>query len=273
MSLSVCGAQPHAKQGETVMTHPLKTVLVTGATAGFGHAIALRLVKEGFRVIATGRRKERLDALAAQAGGAVLPFVLDMTDLEAIKALPDALPEGWQQVDVLVNNAGLALGLEKAWQTKPTDWEQMIATNVTGLVEITRALLPGMVARNAGHVISLGSTAGTYPYPGANVYGATKAFVDQFMRNLRSDLLGKQVRATTIAPGLCGGSEFSQVRLGDKDKADAVYDNTKPLLPEDIAETVAWVLKLPPHVNINEIEMMPTCQASAGLAVDRTMAV
>lgn len=254
------------------MTHPLKTVLVTGATAGFGHAIALRLVKEGYRVIATGRRKDRLEALAQQAGEALLPFVLDVTDLAAVKALPQSLPEDWQQVDVLVNNAGLALGLEKAWETNPADWERMIATNVTGLVEITRALLPGMVARNAGHVISLGSTAGTYPYPGANVYGASKAFVDQFMRNLRSDLLGKQVRATTIAPGLCGGSEFSTVRLGDAEKAAAVYTNTKPLLPEDIAETVAWVLGLPAHVNINALELMPTCQASAGLAVDRSMA-
>ncbi|MCG4256286.1 SDR family NAD(P)-dependent oxidoreductase [Acetobacter senegalensis] len=253
------------------MTHPLKTALVTGATAGFGHAIALRLVKEGFRVIATGRRQERLDALAKEAGENLLPFKLDVTDLAAVKALPGSLPEGWQQVDVLVNNAGLALGLEKAWETKPSDWEQMIATNVTGLVEITRALLPGMVDRNAGHVISLGSTAGTYPYPGSNVYGATKAFVDLFMRNLRSDLLGKQVRATNIAPGLCGGSEFSQVRLGDNQKAAAVYEHTKPLLPEDIAETVAWVLKLPPHVNINMVEMMPICQAAAGLAVDRTM--
>lgn len=254
------------------MTQPLKTVLVTGATAGFGHAIALRLVKDGYRVIATGRRQERLDALAKEAGPALLPFKLDVTDLAAVQALPASLPEGWQDVDVLVNNAGLALGLEKAWETKFSDWERMIATNVTGLVEITRALLPGMVARNSGHVISLGSTAGSYPYPGANVYGGSKAFVEQFMRNLRSDLLGKQVRATTIAPGLCGGSEFSEVRLGDKAQADAVYNGTKPLLPDDIAETVAWVLALPAHVNINHVEMMPTCQASAGLAVDRTMA-
>ncbi|MCX2561677.1 SDR family NAD(P)-dependent oxidoreductase [Acetobacter farinalis] len=254
------------------MTYALKTVLVTGATAGFGHAIALRLVKDGYRVIATGRRQERLDALAQEAGPALLPFRLDVTDLAAVQALPGSLPEGWQEVDVLVNNAGLALGLDKAWEARLSDWERMIATNVTGLVEITRMLLPGMVARNKGHVVSLGSTAGTYPYPGANVYGATKAFVDQFMQNLRSDLLGKQVRATTIAPGLCGGSEFSAVRLGDKAQADAVYKGTKPLLPEDIAETVAWVLAQPAHVNINHVEMMPICQASAGLAVDRTMA-
>ncbi|MDE7546374.1 SDR family NAD(P)-dependent oxidoreductase [Acetobacter fabarum] len=254
------------------MSQKFKIALVTGATAGFGHAIALRLVHEGYRVIATGRRQERLEALAGQVeAGRILPLRLDMTDLPAIRALPQSLPQEWQAVDVLVNNAGLALGLEKAWQTNPQDWETMIATNVTGLVEITRTLLPGMVARNQGHVVSLGSTAGTYPYPGANVYGATKAFVDQFMRNLRSDLLGRQVRATTIAPGLCGGSEFSQVRLGDQGQADAVYAGTAPLLPQDIAETVAWVLGLPAHVNINHVEIMPTCQASAGLAVDRSM--
>ncbi|MFT8542382.1 SDR family NAD(P)-dependent oxidoreductase [Acetobacter sp.] len=254
------------------MSQKFRIALVTGATAGFGHAIALRLVHEGYRVIATGRRQERLEALAGQVeAGRILPLRLDMTDLPALRALPQSLPQEWQAVDVLVNNAGLALGLEKAWQTNPQDWETMIATNVTGLVEITRALLPGMVARNSGHVVSLGSTAGTYPYPGANVYGATKAFVDQFMRNLRSDLLGRQVRATTIAPGLCGGSEFSQVRLGDQGKADAVYAGTAPLLPQDIAETVAWVLGQPAHVNINHVEMMPTCQASAGLAVDRSM--
>lgn len=254
------------------MSQKNKIALVTGATAGFGHAIALRLVQEGYRVVATGRRLERLEALAGQVEpGRILPFRLDMTDLAAISALPQSLPQDWREVDVLVNNAGLALGLDKAWQTNPQDWQTMIATNVTGLVEITRALLPGMVERNSGHVVSLGSTAGTYAYPGANVYGATKAFVDQFMRNLRSDLLGRQVRATTIAPGLCGGSEFSQVRLGDQSKADAVYEGTAPLLPEDIAETVAWVLGLPAHVNINHVEMMPACQASAGLAVDRNM--
>ncbi|GAB30176.1 NADP-dependent 3-hydroxy acid dehydrogenase [Acetobacter pasteurianus] len=249
-----------------------QTVLVTGATAGFGHAIALLLAQQGYRVIATGRRQERLEELAAQAKGEILPFKLDMTDAPALAALPQSLPAGWQEVDVLVNNAGLALGLEKAWETNLQDWQRMIATNVTGMVEITRALLPGMVARNWGHVVALGSTAGTYPYPGSNVYGASKAFVEQFMRNLRSDLLGKQVRATTIAPGLCGGSEFSQVRLGDATKAEDVYKGTHPLLPEDIAQTVAWVLSLPAHVNINHVEMMPTCQASAGLAVDRTMA-
>ncbi|NHO31474.1 SDR family NAD(P)-dependent oxidoreductase [Acetobacter fallax] len=245
------------------------TVLVTGATAGFGKAIARRLVKDGYRVIGTGRRQERLDELKSTLGDAFLPLKLDMDDTAALRALPGSLPDGWQTVDVLVNNAGLALGLAPAQQADINDWEQMIRTNVSGLVEITGALLPGMVERNHGHIVSLGSTAGTYPYPGANVYGASKAFVSQFMRNLRSDLLGTRVRATNIEPGLCGGSEFSNVRLRDDAKAADVYKDTSPLLPEDIAETVSWTLGLPPHVNINRIEMMPVCQASAGLAVKR----
>ncbi len=245
------------------------TVLVTGATAGFGKAIAHRLVKDGYRVIGTGRRQERLDELKSVLGDAFLPFRLDMDDTASLRALPDNLPNGWQTVDVLVNNAGLALGLDPAQTANIDDWEQMIRTNVSGLVEITRALLPGMVNRNKGHIVSVGSTAGTYPYPGANVYGATKAFVSQFMRNLRSDLLGTRIRATNVEPGLCGGSEFSNVRLRDDAKAADVYKDTHPLLPEDIAETVSWIVKLPAHVNINRIEMMPVCQASAGLAVKR----
>lgn len=248
-----------------------QTALVTGATAGFGKAIAQRLVHDGYRVIATGRRRERLEALAAELGPDLLPFPLDMDDAAAIAALPGSLPEGWRDVDVLVNNAGLALGMEKAQDADITNWQTMIATNVTGMVELTRVLLPGMVARDRGHVVTLGSTAGTYPYAGGNVYGATKAFVSQFTRNLRCDLLGHNVRVTNLEPGLCGGSEFSQVRLRDDAKAAAVYAGTKPLLPADIAETVAWVLSLPRHVNINEIEMMPVCQAAGGLAVARGM--
>lgn len=246
-----------------------ETVLVTGATAGFGEAIAKRLVSEGFRVIGTGRRQARLDELHSSLGDAFLPLALDMDDIRALRALPGSLPEDWQQVDALVNNAGLALGLDPAQTASADDWEQMIRTNISGLVEITRALLPGMADRNHGHIISLGSTAGSYAYPGANVYGATKAFVSQFMDNLRSDLLGTALRATCIEPGLCGGSEFSTVRLRDPAKAAEVYRDTHPLLPEDIAGTVSWVLKLPAHVNINHIEMMPVCQASAGLAVRR----
>ncbi|QEO17326.1 SDR family NAD(P)-dependent oxidoreductase [Acetobacter vaccinii] len=258
-----------AASSSGVQSRPI--ALVTGASAGFGQAIARRLVAEGYRVIAAARRLSRLETLAQDLGDALYPLELDVTDLKAVRALPQSLPEDWQAVDVLVNNAGLALGLERAWQADGDDWETMIATNISGLVEMTRALLPGMVARNHGHVVMLGSTAGRYPYPGANVYGGTKAFVEQFTQNLRSDLLGKAVRVTNIAPGLCGGSEFSLVRLRDAALADAVYDSTQPLQPEDIAQTVAWVLAQPPHVNVNLIEMMPLCQASAGLAVDRTM--
>ena len=245
--------------------------LVTGATAGLGKAIAERLIHDGYRVIATGRRQERLDELARQLGPDLLPFRLDMDDAAAIAALPGSLPDGWRDVDVLVNNAGLALGMEKAQDADIANWQSMISTNVTGMVELTRVLLPGMVARDRGHVISLGSTAGIYPYTGGNVYGATKAFVRQFMRNLRCDLLGHNVRATNLEPGMCGGSEFSNVRLRDDAKAAAVYADTKPLQPADIAETVAWVLSLPRHVNINEIELMPVCQSAGGLSVARGM--
>ncbi|GFE96305.1 MULTISPECIES: SDR family NAD(P)-dependent oxidoreductase [unclassified Gluconobacter] len=245
------------------------TVLVTGATAGFGHAIATRLVQDGHRVIATGRRAERLEALKAELGENLLPFPLDMTDRDALRALPGSLPENWRTVDVLVNNAGLALGMEPAQEAKIDNWETMIATNVSGLVEMTHALLPGMVERNSGYVIMLGSTAGLYPYTGGNVYGATKAFVRQFSQNLRTDLLGKRIRVTDIEPGLCGGSEFSSVRLKDDGKAAAVYKDTTPLTPHDIAETVSWLVGLPWHMNVNTMEIMPVCQASGGLAVNR----
>lgn len=245
------------------------TALVTGATAGFGAAIARRLVLDGYRVVATGRRQERLDALAHELGGAVLPRRLDVTDAGAVAALPAALPDGFADIDVLVNNAGLALGLSPAHEADVADWDRMVATNVTGLIHMTRALLPGMVARNRGHVVNLGSIAATHPYPGGHIYGATKAFVKQFTLNLKADLVGTNVRVTDIEPGLCGGTEFSEVRFGDAERAAALYRGTTPLTAEDIAEAVGWVLGLPAHVNINRIEMMPTCQASASLAVKR----
>jgi 3-hydroxy acid dehydrogenase/malonic semialdehyde reductase len=248
------------------------TALITGATAGFGAAIARRLVADGFRVIATGRRQDRLDALHAELGAALQPMRLDVTDAAATAALPASLPEGWQQVDILVNNAGLALGLGPAYEAKITDWDTMVATNVTGLIHMTHALLPGMVARNRGHVVNLGSTAGTYPYPGGHIYGASKAFAKQFTLNLKADLVGTRVRVTDIEPGLCGGTEFSEIRFGDADKAAALYKGTEPLTAEDIAEAISWVVHLPAHVNINRIEMMPTCQASAPLAVKRSPA-
>jgi 3-hydroxy acid dehydrogenase / malonic semialdehyde reductase len=247
-----------------------QVILVTGATAGFGAAFARRFVKDGHKVIATGRRTERLETLASELGEALLTRKLDVTDASAVAGFVASLPEGWREIDVLVNNAGLALGLSPAWDANLTDWDTMVATNITGLIHVTRAVLPGMVERNRGTIINLGSVAGTYPYPGGHVYGGTKAFVKQFSLNLRADLVGKNIRVTDIEPGLVGGSEFSQVRFGgDADRAAAVYDGTTPLNPEDIAEAAAWIVGLPPHMNINRIEMMPTCQASAAFAVKR----
>ncbi len=251
----------------------MRVALVTGASAGFGAAIARRLVADGFSVIATGRRADRLDALTAELGERVLAYALDVTDAQAVAALPDDLPPAWRQIEVLVNNAGLALGLDPAQSAKLSDWDGMVAVDVVGMMHVTRAILPGMVARNRGHIVSLGSIAGTYPYPGGHVYGASKAFVAQFMLNLKADLVGRQVRVTNIEPGLCGGTEFSAVRFGgDQARADAVYAGTVPLNADDIAETVSWVVGLPDHVNINRIEMMPTCQASAPLTIKREMA-
>lgn len=247
-----------------------RTALVTGATAGFGAAITHRLVRDGWRVVATGRRQERLDELSAELGESVFILRLDVTDAQAVAALPATLPAEWRDIDALVNNAGLALGLDPAQSAAIEDWDRMVATNVTGLIHVTRALLPGMVTRDSGHVVNLGSIAATYPYPGGHVYGATKAFVKQFSLNLKADLVGTGVRVTDIEPGLCGGTEFSAVRFGgDTERAAAVYQGTTPLTAEDIAEAVAWVLHLPAHVNINRIEMMPTCQASGPLTVKR----
>ena len=249
---------------------PSKVILVTGASAGFGAAIVRRGVRDGHRVIAAARRGDRLAALRAELGDAVLAFPLDVTDPRAVAALPGSLPEGWREVDVLVNNAGLALGLDPAQTSLLSDWDTMVATNVTGLLHMTRALLPGMVERDSGHVVNLGSVAGSYPYPGGHVYGASKAFVKQFTLNLKADLLGTGVRVTDIEPGLVGGSEFSVVRFGgDAERAAKNYAGTAPLTPDDIAEAVAWALALPPHVNINRIEMMPTCQAPAALTIKR----
>jgi 3-hydroxy acid dehydrogenase/malonic semialdehyde reductase len=245
------------------------TLLVTGASSGFGRAIARRFVRDGHRVVAAARRRDRLEQLRRELGEAVLPLTLDVTDAAAVAALPECLPEGWRDIDVLVNNAGLALGLDPAPTARLEHWDTMVATNVTGLIHVTRALLPQMVARNRGHIVNLGSVAGTYPYPGGHVYGASKAFVRQFSLNLRADLVGTGVRVTDLEPGMVGGSEFSNVRFGDDAKAEAVYAGTEPLTPEDIAEAVAWTVHLPPHVNVNRIEMMPTCQASGPFAVKR----
>jgi 3-hydroxy acid dehydrogenase / malonic semialdehyde reductase len=245
-------------------------VFVTGASAGFGAAIARRFVQDGHRVVATARRLERLQALADELGDALLPLELDVRDREAVAAIPAALPAGFAEVDLLVNNAGLALGLEPAQRASLDDWQTMIATNCTGLVQVTRALLPGMVERRRGHVINIGSVAGSWPYAGGNVYGATKAFVRQFSLNLRADLHGTGVRVTDVEPGLCGGTEFSNVRFhGDDERAASVYANVQPLTAEDIANSVHWIATQPAHVNVNTIELMPVAQSFAGLSVHR----
>ena len=245
-------------------------ILVTGATAGFGECITRRFVKNGHRVIATGRRQERLQALKDALGDNVLTVQLDVRNRAAIEQMIEGLPAQWRNIDVLVNNAGLALGLEPAHKASVEDWETMIDTNNKGLVYMTRAVLPGMVERNRGHIINIGSTAGSWPYAGGNVYGATKAFVRQFSLNLRTDLNGTALRVTDIEPGLVGGTEFSNVRFkGDDGKAEKTYQNTSPLTPEDVTEAVWWVANLPEHVNINTLEMMPVSQTFAGLSVHR----
>lgn len=245
-------------------------VLVTGATAGFGLAIARRFIQEGARVIATGRRTELLEKLRVELGERLLPVTLDVTEREAVARVLGALPADFAEVDVLVNNAGLALGLEAAQSAHLDDWEVMVDTNVKGVLYCTHAVLPGMVARNRGHIINMGSVAADYPYPGGNVYGATKAFVQQFSLNLRADLLGTAVRVTDIEPGLVGGTEFSHTRFkGDAARAASVYANTQPLTPEDIADAVHWVASRPAHVNINVMSLMPVAQAFGPLAVKR----
>ena len=207
--------------------------------------------------------------MRAELGSSLLPVPLDVTDAAQVAGLPGSLPSTWQEIDVLVNNAGLALGVASAQTATLSDWETMVATNVTGLMRMTHALLPGMVERDHGHIVNVSSTAARYPYPGGNVYGASKAFVTQLSANLKADLVGTGVRITDLEPGLVGGSEFSAVRFGDAAKAKAVYAGTIPLSPDDIAEAVAWVVGLPPHVNINRLEMMPTCQGPGPLTIKR----
>jgi 3-hydroxy acid dehydrogenase/malonic semialdehyde reductase len=245
-------------------------VLVTGATSGFGAAIARRFAREGHRIIAAGRRVDRLDALRASLGDAVFTMPLDVRNAAAVERAIGALPGDLAAIDLLVNNAGLALGLEPAQRASLDDWERMVDTNVKGLMTVTRAVLPGMVTRDRGHIVNLGSTAAHWPYAGANVYGATKAFVHQFSLDLRADLLGTKVRVTVVHPGMVGGTEFSNVRFhGDDARAAKVYEGADPLTPDDIADTVWWVATLPARVNVNSIELMPVGQSFAGLAVAR----
>ena len=247
-----------------------KIALITGATAGFGTSICRTLIQAGYFVIGTGRRTERLTSLKAELGEKFLPLAFDISDRLATQEAIKSLPTQWKNIDLLVNNAGLALGLESADKANLDDWEQMIDTNIKGLVNITRFVLPQMVERNTGHIINLSSIAGTYPYPGGNVYGGTKAFVTQFSLNLRADLAGKNIRVTSVEPGLCGGTEFSNVRFkGDDARAEKLYENVRYVTPQDIANMVSWLNQQPEHVNINRIEVMPTAQTFAPLNVAR----
>ena len=246
------------------------TVFITGATAGFGAATARRFAKDKHKLILTGRRQERLEALQKELDTDVHIIPLDVRDEKAVRAAVAALPDNFKNVDVLVNNAGLALGLEPAHLVAMSDWETMIDTNIKGLMRMTRAFLPGMVARGRGHVINIGSTAGEWPYPGANVYGASKAFVRQFSLNLRADLYPTPIRVTNIEPGLAGGTEFSNVRFhGDDAKAASVYADTEPLSAADVAEAVYWVSALPAHVNVNTLSLTPVAQGFGPVAVHR----
>jgi 3-hydroxy acid dehydrogenase/malonic semialdehyde reductase len=255
----------------------MKTVLITGATSGFGEAAARKYVAEGYQAVICGRRMERLTELASelssesdsQKGAAVLPLQLDVRDRSAVETAITSLPASFRKVDVLINNAGLALGLGGADEADLDHWDTMVDTNIKGLMYLCRAVLPLMTAHGAGHVVNIGSVAASWPYPGGNTYGGTKAFVQQFSRNLRSDLLGKNIRVTNIEPGMCE-TEFSVVRFdGDETKASQVYAGMQPLKAEDIAEIIYWTTALPPHININQLEVMPVAQAWSGFAVHR----
>lgn len=243
-------------------------ILVTGASAGFGAAISRLLVAQGHTVIGTARRQQKLEALAQELGNNFIPLAFDISDTTAMEQALAQLEQQNLHVDVLVNNAGLALGMDKAQDAKLADWEVMINTNVMGLVRMTHALLPQMVARNSGYIINIGSIAGTWPYQGGNIYGATKAFVRQFSLNLRTDLRGTKVRVTNVEPGLCGDTEFSIVRFnGDVAKAQALYQDRDYIKPEDIADIISYLIHSPEHVNVNTLEVMPTCQSYAGFVV------
>lgn len=246
-----------------------RIAVVTGATSGFGLETARALAGAGARVIITGRRSGRLEALKAELGEAALALAFDVRDRQAVQTALGSLPASWQAVDLLVNNAGLALNAVSFEEQPVEDLEQMVETNILGLIYCTHALLPGMVARRSGHVINIGSVAGSYPYPGGNAYGGTKAFVSQFSLNLRADLVARNVRVTCIEPGLAE-TEFSLVRFhGDAQKAGAVYEGTTPLTGSDIAAAVLWCATQPAHVNVNRLELMATQQAFAPFAIHR----
>lgn len=258
--------------GQYPRTQP-KTILITGATGDFGTAFCRRFRDMGCQIILAGRDIDKLQALQKALGESHMNRyhigLCDMSDRRAIERFFADIPEKFRHIDVLVNNAGLALGLDPAPECALDDWETMIDVNNKGLVIMTRLALEGMKQRRSGHIINIGSTAGNYPYPGGNVYCATKAFVKQFSLAIRADLAGTNIRVTNIEPGMVE-TQFSQVRFkGDAGKAGQVYADTAPLTPEDIAEAVAWVVTLPAHVNVNRLEVMPTVQSFGPLPVER----
>lgn len=245
-------------------------ILITGASAGFGEAMCRAFTAAGFNVVGAARRMEKLQALAEELGGSFYPLQMDVADTSSVPAALQSLPEGFKEIDCLINNAGLALGLDSADKADFADWQTMIQTNIVGLTFLTRQILPQMVERKSGYIINIGSIAGNYPYPGGNVYGATKAFVRQFSLNLRADLAGTGIRVTDIEPGLCGGTEFSNVRFkGDDERAAGVYENIQFIRPEDIADTALWLYRRPAHMNVNTIEIMPVAQSFGALPVVR----
>lgn len=245
-----------------------KTALVTGATSGIGEATVRALVAAGWRCIATGRRAERLDTLVAELGAdKVHPAVFDVRDDAARDAALDNLPPEFAQIDLLVNNAGLAQGLSPAQESSMEDWQTMIDTNVTAMVSLTRKMLPGLIARK-GAIITIGSVAGSYIYPGGNVYAGSKAFANHFTLALRADLHGTGVRVTSIEPGMVE-TEFTLVRTGSQQASDDLYSGVHSMTGEDIAATILWIAELPTHLNINRIELMPVNQDFAGFRVAR----
>lgn len=249
-----------------------KVVFITGATSGFGRATARRFAEAGWSLVLSGRRVERLEELQKELAGKVPVHIatLDVRDAAAVQKMVDELPEGFRNIRSLINNAGLALAPEPAQKVALEDWHTMIDTNITGLVNVTHAVLPKLLETGAGaSIVNIGSVAGEWPYPGGHVYGASKAFVKQFSYNLRCDLIATGVRVTDIAPGMAE-TEFTLVRTkGNQAASDAMYGTTTPLSAEDIAEQIFYVANLPDHININRLEIMPSRQAWSAFAVDR----
>lgn len=247
----------------------MKTILITGASSGFGLEMAKLFAKNGYQIVAVARREERLKKLKRQIKNNILTIKLDVTNKKNVTKKLTNLPKPFNKIDILVNNAGFALGLDKANDALMEDWEKMIDTNIKGLLYVTKAILPNMIKRKNGYIFNISSTAGDWPYEGGNVYGATKSFVKQFSFNLRTDLKGTNIRVTNIAPGLAQ-TEFSNVRFkGDNKKANKVYEGVKPLVAKDIADIIFMCSSTPKHVNINHLEVMPTCQTWGSLVVEK----